>query len=226
MALSDVDICNMALSALGTDDTIAALTEGTREAQQCRRWYEPVRDLVHAAAPWPELHAYMRLPLLVARDMSQPWQNTDPAPGWLFAYGRPADMLQPYHMNDFSAFVLSTTGANASILSNAEEPILEYTRTEAQVDRWSIGLQHAVAYALAAHIAKALTGKDSDLQNMYTLAAEKIADARASAANASMNDPLESVPDWLVARGYSQLGPNQRFIYPAVPFVMMGMPRG
>jgi hypothetical protein len=62
MASSDVEICNLALSHLAIATEIATLTERSKEAQACNRFYAQVRDECSAtfrgrsprrSPPWP-----------------------------------------------------------------------------------------------------------------------------------------------------------------------------
>lgn len=220
-ATAEVDIYNMALSALGTTSSVATVDEDSREAEQCSIWYEPVRDQIFRAAPWPRLTGFKRLALSVERDQDEDWVATDPDPKWQFAYALPADYIRPRYLNTYVQFEESMVGDLPVLVTNAETPILTYTRKLTRVDLWDPDLTQAVAFGLAAHIAKALTGKDSDLRNMFELAQEKILNARVNAAN-SRNATNESVPDWIAARGYAGTGPYAQYIYPSADFTVSG----
>ena len=50
--MAEVDICNEALSVMGSRSTIASLTENSAEAIQCNLRYETVRDQLLRLAPW------------------------------------------------------------------------------------------------------------------------------------------------------------------------------
>lgn len=49
---SEVDICNLALYAIGEDDRIDSLTEDSKNARFCNLFYVPVRDAVLRSHPW------------------------------------------------------------------------------------------------------------------------------------------------------------------------------
>lgn len=51
MAISKIDICNQALSLVGAQNVVA-LTDKTREAQQCTLWYDQILRTVLVAHPW------------------------------------------------------------------------------------------------------------------------------------------------------------------------------
>lgn len=221
MAVDTLQIWNQALSALSHTERVAAPSEVSVEAQQCALWYETVRDGVFAAAPWTELTANARLAEIAARDNDEAWVATDPPPGWLFAHGVPSDYVHPRMLSSGAKFLPSVVGESRVIASNEETPILTYTRRVSNPQLWSIGLRHAVVFGLAAHISKAITGKDSDLNNMFTLAQEKIMAARASDANGEFNT-TEHIPDWIAARGHSLAMPTTRYIYPSADFTVGG----
>jgi len=223
MALIDLDICNMALSALGVEDSLSSLSETGVTAEQCNRWYEPTRDLVLRAAPWASAKAYSRLALLVERDNDEDWLATDPEPGYSYAYGLPNDFIWPRYFSDYTRFTQGVVGDTPALMTNTETPILFYTKRQTRVDLWDVGLQHAVAYTLAARISKRITGKDSDLQNMFALANDIVSTARAENANAQMDSLQETVPDWISARGYGGNAPANRYVYPPAAFTLSGV---
>lgn len=221
MAVTELTLWNQALSALGTGSSVQSANENSVEARNCGIWYETVRDAIFAAAPWPCLTAFSRLALLVERDDDEDWVVTDPPPGRLYAFGLPSQFIRPRHLASFGQFELSTVDGTKCLACDEENPILCYTKRIDDPSSWDIGLQQAVVFGLAAHIAKASTGNDSDLQNMFTLANEKIMIARANNANSSQVQH-EAIPDWLAARGQSLSMPTTRYFYPAANFTVMG----
>lgn len=221
MATDVVSIYNRALSALGTTSSVTTPTEVSREAEQCNLWYEKVRDTVFSAAPWSSLSAFKRLALLAERDPDLAWTSSDPDPRWLYAYGLPADFLRPRHLSTYTQFELSVVGTVRALVSNEPNSILAYTRRVENPELWGVELEDAVIFALAAHIAKPLTGKDSDLRNMFQLAQEKILVARTNDANMH-NSSVEHIPDWIGARGFALAGPQSKYIYPSADFTVSG----
>lgn len=101
---ADVDICNEALDAMGARGTISSLTppDGSAEADSCARNYAPTRDALLRAAHWNFARKPATLNLLKALPgtpenptaASGPWNNTRPAPPWLYAYRQPTDCLK------------------------------------------------------------------------------------------------------------------------------------
>lgn len=223
MALSSLDIANLALSALGIEDSIASFDEASTEAATCNRWYEPVRDLVFRSAWWDCLEAHSRLAVLSARDDDADWVAGDPTPGYLYAFSLPANCIRPRYLTTFERFKLTTVATSRAIVANSETPILCYSSKVTNPAMWDVDLQHAVVYTLAAHIAKAVTGKDSDLQNMFALARDKVETARENTLNIQQDQPMDSVAPWLAARGYEVGKPATRYIYPPDNFQLIGM---
>lgn len=221
MALAVLDVYNQAMSHLGANTSIAAVDETSREAEVCTLHYETARDAVFRAAPWNSLTGYSRLAIQAVRDNAEDWVAADPPPGWLWAFALPNDHIRPRFLASYARFELSNIGDVPIIAANEETPILTYTRRQPLVHLWDIDLFQAVTFALSAHCAKGITGNDSDLQNMFSLAQEKILIARANNANINAA-PLESNPDWLVARGQSLQSPNAQFIYPSANFTVGG----
>lgn len=220
MALDQLHLCNLALSAIG-EGPIQSLTENSVAAEQCSLWYEPVRDMVFAAAPWQALEAYKRLPLLVERDDDDDWLATDPTPGYIYAYGLPSDMVRPRFLADYSLFKLGSVNGTRALMANATTPILTYTSRSPTESSWDIGLQIAVYSTLAAHICIPITGKRTRMVDAFSLAEQKVLEARTQDANSRQDTPQESIPDWIAARGFGNAAPPARFVYPPGPFSLM-----
>lgn len=219
MALTQLQLCNLACSAIGAG-TIDDLSETSVEAEQCNLWYEPVRDMVFRAAPWQSLEAQSRLTLTVERDQDEDWVATDPTPGWAYAYALPANMIQPRYLADFRSFKLGSTNGTRTLTVNLPDPILIYTANDVAIADWDSGLVQAIWSALAAHIAIKCTGQESKQQSMWQIADDKVRTARAQDANARGDLPYEQVPEWLAARGADSL-PSQRFVFPPGAFSLM-----
>jgi hypothetical protein len=95
---SPVDITNRALQAIGTRSSIAALNEGSNEANNASLSYVPTRQQLIRAAPWRFATTTAQLSLLKAAPgtLESPlpattWSNAYPAPGWSYQYAYPQD---------------------------------------------------------------------------------------------------------------------------------------
>ena len=96
---SEVDICNIALSNLGDEATVASIDppEGSAQADHCARWYPLARDQVLQSHSWS--FATRRAVLApVQFDFTE----------WRFAYAQPDDcikffaVLPPNALSDYS----------------------------------------------------------------------------------------------------------------------------
>jgi hypothetical protein len=225
MSMTVLKLWNQALGALGTSDIVGSETEVSPEAEACVLYYETARDAVFRAAPWSSLTSFFRLANYATRDDDVDWQVTDPPPGFTYAFTLPNDLARPRFLSDYSRFTLTRVGSRRVIATNGAAPILCYTAVVTDPDKWDVDLQQAVTYSLAAHVAKRVTGNDSDLNNMYTLANELILTARANDANINHEGQLlEWVPDWLQARGTNLASPDSKYIYPSADFTVLGSP--
>lgn len=223
MSATLLTVWNQALSALGVTERVDDEAEISVAARACSLWYETIRDAVFKAAPWPELKAHARLAVLATRDNDEDWVAADPMPGYNYGFALPANCLRPRYITTYERFELGLIGTQRAIFAQSETPILCYTVRIVDPGQWDVDLLGAVSFALAAHIAKAVTGSDTNLTNMFTLAEEKIRQARVNNANVeSLGQVNESIPDWLAARGTNLSMPSSRYIYPSADFTISG----
>jgi hypothetical protein len=82
MSYTDVDICNIALGRVGVDRTIASMSELSKEARNCQRFYALARDEVLEKVPWP---------FAVRVKALAPMPATNMLPGWSYQYAMPQD---------------------------------------------------------------------------------------------------------------------------------------
>lgn len=220
MITDEVTIYNLALDAVGTRSNVSSPAEESREAEVCRLWFGPTRDLVLCAAPWSVATAYSRLALLATRDDTLQWQPTDPAPGYHFAYAAPSDMIQPRFMSSYGRFIQGIYDNKKALMTQDETALLVYTKRQTVVAHWSPDLAMAVSMALAAAIAMPLHGKAQRAKNAQDQGNLLILQARVNDANAQENQ-LDTIPDWIAARGSNFQTPSVRFYYPYGPLISL-----
>lgn len=214
MATDTVTLYNLALGAIGARAHISLPTEQSREAEECNLWFPEIRDLVLSSAPWPEATKMERLALVSTQDDDGLWDQGEPRPDLLNAYSFPSDCLRPRYLSDFSRFTVQSMGAeNKSIMTNANSPILIYTFRQNLVSMWSQELQMAIALGLAARICTPLTGKTSRTKTLVEDANTLILSAREAAANTD-DERLDSLPEWIAGRGYTDTSSRARYFYP------------
>lgn len=209
---SEVQVYNLALNAIGERSNISAPTEQSRPAEVCHLWYSPVRDQILSAAPWPEATKIAYPALLAVADDEEAWLETEPRTGYQYVYAMPSDALRPRYMSDFSRFLFTSYNGQRALHSNTEDAILAYTSRLENIALWDPELQMAVVYGLAANICMPLSGKPSRAKMLAEKANEIITSARVAAANAN-NESYESIPDWIVARGFNH-ATSQRYFHP------------
>ena len=84
--VSEVDICNLALSHVGDDATVASINppEGSTQASHCARFYPIARDFLLDSHNWGFCTTRATLNLL----------TVTPVSGWLYAYAKPSNVLK------------------------------------------------------------------------------------------------------------------------------------
>ncbi len=215
MTQSQTNLYNMALSACGARAKISAPTENSRPAEECEIWYESARQTVLRAAHWQSAKKFFRLGLLATRSDSSAWTTADPEPGRLYQYAAPADMLQARNLTTFERFSVGTdfNSLVRTIECDTEDALLHYTFDQTDLSLWDPGLYQAVAYALAAFIARPLTGKRARTQDIAAEANAIIREARAQTLN-EQDGRIEFLAEWHEARGFSGGASKTKYIYP------------
>lgn len=218
--MAAVDVYNGALSAIGAK-SVASIAETSVEAQTCTVWYDRTRRKVLRAAPWPAALITDHLTLAVERDTAEEWADTDPPPGWLYAYLQPVNLLTPRYLADYGRFQQTVSLASIKwIVTNTEDAILTYIKDETASDQWGYELEIAIVYALAANICIKLTGKHERAKMMAEEANRLILEARVNDANAQEMQ-MDTVAPWHAARGVSAVN-ESRYIFPFGPLVNVG----
>lgn len=87
MSYSEVEICNIALARIGIDRAIASLSEQSKEARNCARFYPLARDETLERVPWPFAVKTAALALIGDNTLN------NLLPGYGYSYQLPADAL-------------------------------------------------------------------------------------------------------------------------------------
>ena len=197
MALSEVSICNLALSHLGLF-TITALTDNNQEARKCALYFDYGRDFVLRDFPWN----------FAEKRLSLTEDETIEPIGYDFAYVYPTDCIDARLIYNEVAggepikFVINVNeDLDAKhILTNEEDAILIYTARVEDVTLFDPSFDLAFSYYLASLLAIPLTGDPSKQQAMIQIYSAYM--NAAEAANASESESFQEVTNpFIAARG-------------------------
>ena len=213
MATDVVTVWNLALSAAGSRATVSSEDEVSREANLCRLWYNPVKDNVLKTASWPSTKRYSRLAVLAERDSSADWVNTDPSPGYKFAYAIPAGILAPRYLTTYARFELEMLGDVLAIMTNEEQAVLHYSAKQDDVTRWDAGLDMAMTYSLASHMCYGLNAKSGLAARLDEKAFSFVVSAQTDIANEA-DDYSDKLAPWHSSRGFTDVPVATQFFYP------------
>lgn len=157
---SIIQLCNEALSTIAAGQ-IAALTEDSIEARECKRWAQTILDEMADWTGWIDLTKRVALAQVA---------NDRPAE-WLYAYAPPADMadpidlrevedaaqtLQPYGLGDFpmqDTSPIPFTHEGRVIYANIPNAILVYSSNVFDVGRMKPLVRRAFVTELAFRLA-------------------------------------------------------------------------
>lgn len=213
MATDKVAIWNQAISACGSKSSISTDDENSKAANLCRQWYPTVLDAVLKAGDWPSARKYVTLALKAERNFNNTWTDTDPAPGWKYAYAQPADLLAPRHLTTYARFDRAwLTDAN-TIVTNQEQAVLCYMFRQEDVTKWDNGLERAVILGLGAAICLALTGTRTWADRLETQATEALLLGQTESANET-DFTQEPLAEWFAARDYEEGPRSTKFVWP------------
>lgn len=203
----DVDVCNLALTFIGSGAEIASLDEKSAEARACNRVYATARDETLGSFPWPFARKQFALGLV-----SKKGDANHPTTEYCYAYRYPADCLQVrkilsgYRIDARQtriSYDLMSDDAGTLIVTDQANAVIEYTSTLGQnPGRWTADFQKAMAYYVAHLIAARLTKGDpfKIAAQCYQLYQRALAGARACAANEVQPD--EDPPEALILSRY------------------------
>lgn len=198
MATGDADICNRALSRLGTRATIASLDESSTEARAVSIWYGATRDALLRMHDWNFARRRMAL-----ADFG------GPPTGWAYRFALPVDCLRVLRLTTGvlrSASLppphFEVAGGDSGRMLLCDEPTPEIVYTARVVDPalFDVGFAQALVDQLAAHIAYPITQKTELAVRLAQAARATLFEAMA--ADAAEVDAVsdDNVPDWIAAR--------------------------
>lgn len=199
---SDVQICNMALSHLGSEARVASISppDGSVEAGQCATFYDIARTELLEPGNW----AFSLKRATLA-------QVTNPSTVWAYAYTKPADCLRPLrilrpsiaitvftqdlvvepHTDDRDSAPYDIEGG--VILTNEPDAVLVYVQDVTDSTKFTASFTSTFSYLLSSYLAgPIIKGTDGiRIGDSMRQRAMSIADVSATAsANASSAESL------------------------------------
>jgi hypothetical protein len=195
--MSAVQICNLALSSLGSKSTISSLEENSIEARVCKLHYDISRDKVLEDYEWR----------FASKDVALAVIGTAPC-DWLYQYAYPSDCLKARRIvslvrTDIEIpfdIKLGEDNVSKVIVTDTESAILRYTAAAIETTLFSATFKQALAFRLALDIAIPLTRDRAiaDLQN--NLYFEAIGKAKSKDGNeVGQDEPRQAA--WITNRG-------------------------
>lgn len=230
MALSQVQIANLALDVIGTRSTIASLDEDSNEANAISRHWDNAVDCCLRSAHWNFARRQVALTLLQDGTQGQ----SVPLP-WLYEYAYPSDcvlfrqLMPTMQVNPVTAVgipapvvaygptprVLVGTDLDINgnsievILTNQPQAIGVYTFRNSNTAMWDALFVEELAAYLGSRVCLALTGDTGRMRLAFQQAQLFEAQARAQNGNEGGPTVMDTIPDWMRARGY-----NSDWAYP------------
>lgn len=212
--VSEVSICNMALSKIGFPRMIAALTDNTDEARACDQFYERARDMLLQEFPWQ--FAMKRAALSTT--------SGTPPTHWGFKYALPVDFFSAREIENpvmqYPAnkqripFEVSFDGTNMVLYCNIETPTLVYTEKVTTVTRYTPHFVDALATRLAIELVLPLKLDQRLQQTLYPLFMRAMAEAEIREFSQGHDGP-EPESEFLTSRN----GANVNYRYTASGYV-------
>jgi hypothetical protein len=223
---SEVDICNLALSHLGDEASVSAITppDGTAQAAHCKRFYPIARDMLLEMHPWT--FATKRSALSEATNEAED--------DWAYAYALPNLCIRPlssylpgtparYFGNETTdagshPFIVEAAEDGSAILyTNVETATLRYIARVTDTSKFTSGfvvlLARLLAVYLAGPIIKGRDGMAVSKEQMRLFTAE-FGMAASRDANSGKRNIYETYrPAHLAGRGLPAL-PDPQVTYP------------
>lgn len=162
---SKVDICNLALSKLGTD-RIISLTDNTVSAKECNFRYDLIAEFTMSAGSWPSCVKRASLA-----------QLTDtPTYGFDYAYQLPTDprCLRVLAINELKLGDTDYSIEDGKLLSNETTMDILYIAFITDPGSYDTYLTQAIVENLAADMAFKFTGSIDTAQKMQEYANKKM----------------------------------------------------
>lgn len=172
---SYVDICNLALAQI-SEYQISDLSEQSKQARQCNRLYENVRDELLQKYPWR-----------FARQRVTLSESSEEYDEWTYVYHYPSNCIRALWLYNASGrtknppefvVVSNSAGTGKLILTDEYQAQLDYTQRTVTPQSFHPLFQMAYAMRLAERLVPSLTPSDTKLRNIHALYVESFEEAK------------------------------------------------
>lgn len=191
MAISAVEVCNLALSYVGHGLDLDNLNEDTNESRSAKRCYVPARDELLERKEWKFATRRATLALLAGEERD----------GWTYVYALPSDCIAARSIyagtltpteDQKVPFDIEATATGACLLTDEEDAILIYTARIEETSRFTPGFVKALAWHIAVELCLVLPIDDDKAQKIEKKAAQALLQGYAAQANLQKSVPPES----------------------------------
>jgi hypothetical protein len=169
MPLSQVQICNLALSRIGITQAIDSIDEASNEARQCKLLFDPCLEDLISSHDWPFANRIAELGLV----------EENPTPSWTYSYRLPADYLKVNFIeeDDSEEFQISSDASGGLFYSNLDSVTLNYTASITDIGIIPTDVAWVLAGKLAYELAPALSRSDSVIERAFRWYQDKLREA-------------------------------------------------
>ena len=185
MAITDVTICNSALTKVGAQ-RISALSDNNDRARLCTEQYDKNRQNLLVSHPWKFARDRVALSASI----------TAPAYGWAYKFPLPSDCLRVWGT---STEPDDWTTEGRFLFSNSSEISINYIKDLTDESLFTPSFAEALACMIAEDISYALTKSSSLLENLQKKTKAAIAFARNQNGQEGVGDRIYA-DTWLNAR--------------------------
>jgi len=193
---SDVDIANTALSHIGEDALVVAMSppDGSVQAQHCARFWPIARAELLEVFEWS----------FAARRATALAETTSDSDAWLFRYTLPGDCLKPRKVLA-QGQTDERKGADFLVMernlyTNEENPTLIYTVLVTDPSKFSPTFVACAGYLLASYLAGPILKKPTAGQAYHDMAMQRGKGAAAINANAAQSEQHDAPAAWMAQR--------------------------
>ncbi len=189
MASSVVDLCNIALNALG-QESILELSDDSKPARACNERYETARDAVLREHLW---NCATKRAVLTKLSNAPVW-------GFANAFQIPADFIRFTSLDDLTFKYRIEGGDDGRVLVTDEGTVnLRYVFRLENVPQMDEGLKACIAARLAYELAFKLTSNMVLARSLFAVYKDKLAGAQLQDSQESPVEPFEN-RSWVDAR--------------------------